>query len=430
MLRIDSHKEELPEAQSYKNGILTYGVKWGNKRILIRSDRTLDETSKGSFTHSDLTPAIVECFLKNDPVEPDFILRLRDFMRERVFFKNEKIPLFLAVWILGTYLYKVFCHFGYLWIISPVLQCGKTLLLDVISQFCFNSTQRLTNPSPSSIFREITQNNSTLIWDECDNLKRENGEDFSQLISMLNSGFQRGSVILRTEKVNGKFQNNRYEIYSPKVLCGLNQLPQTIRDRAFRITMVKKKDDEKIKRLVLQRDSEEIEAIRSNLYLWALNYCKDVEEVYHFLPDSNIPQISKLTDRERDIWEPIFAISLVLEETTNATSIFDQLTTLASEMSQKKAQESSSIISPLISLIKEKFFGDNKVEVFVPTAELFNLVREDTRLSDVLTSEKKMANFIQSLEPDAPCPTKKGGKRGYFFKKDWVEEILERYIYL
>jgi 5S rRNA maturation endonuclease (ribonuclease M5) len=430
LLKAGFHREELPEAQSYRDGILTYGVKWGQKRILIRSDHTLEETTQGSFTHSVLTPAIVSRFLNGDPVESDFILRLRDFIKERVFFKNEKIPLFLAVWIVGTYLYKVFCHYGYLWIVSPTPQCGKTLLLEVISQFCFNSTQRLTNPSPSSIFREITQNNSTLIWDECDNLKKEDREDFSQLNSMLNSGFQRGSVVLRTEKVNGRFEINRYEVYSPKVLCGLNQVPGTIRDRAFRITMVKKKESEKIKRFVLQRDLEQIEQIRSNLYLWALSYCKDVEKVYHQLPDLNIPHISKLTDRERDIWEPILAISLVLEKTTEINGISDQLVTLASEMSEKKSQEMNAIISPFISLIKDKFFGDNQSEVFVPTAELFGLVKQDERLRDVLTSEKKMANLIQSLEPDPPYPTKKGGKRGYFFKREWVEDIIERYISL
>jgi hypothetical protein len=54
--------------------------------------------------------------------------------------------------VVGTFLHVTFAFFGYLHITSASKRCGKSLLLELLSDVCFNATRTATDPSPAFIF--------------------------------------------------------------------------------------------------------------------------------------------------------------------------------------------------------------------------------------------------------------------------------------
>lgn len=425
----DSGEKRLFSAQDWVDGRLVYGGVFDGKKIMVASDGKiiLPENKECKFSRVAITAECVKRVRSGESVTgADLVNRLTEIFSSHVFFKDNRIPALLAIWTMGTYLYQIFSSYGYLWVTSPVKRCGKSLLLDLLSHLCYNATGRMVTPSEAAIFRIVDANNATLIIDEVEALRSKDREKNAGLLSLINAGFQRNSVVPRMEAHGKSFIINYFDTYSPKVLAGINSVVDTIEDRAFRILMARKRKGEQVNRFNLRKCESSLALLVDDLHLWAQQNAAKVAVEYEIVDSTSL---ENLDDRAKDIWEPILAIGgVVKKEKPESDKLLPVLTALAQDMGEiRKDKESSEEAIPAMLVVVKNLIPESEEELFIPSEELLENVKKEEALC-FLTSKKKVAVFLGRYGL-SPILQRQGAKptRGYVLRKEWVKETEERY---
>lgn len=131
-------------------------------------------------------------------------------------------------------------------ITSPTRGCGKTTLLDVLSQLVLRPLPA-ANVSASAIFRVVEGFRPTLMIDEADTFLRDNDE----LRGVLNSGHRKGGSVLRN--VGDDHEVRSFSTFGACAIALIGQLPGTLADRSVPITLTRRKRDEMITPFRLDR---------------------------------------------------------------------------------------------------------------------------------------------------------------------------------
>lgn len=433
LLNSESPKQSQFSAMEFINDQLFYGGIWDGKKVLLRSDgeiRFPESDEEFKFVRSKLTQSVAKRYRAEEIVKgKDLVEHLVRLFSNHIFFSDKRTSLLLALWTMGTYFFKAFKFYGYVLINSPVKQCGKSLLLDLLSHVCFNATSRLIIPSDASVFREVDANDSTLIIDEVESLSEKDREKNAGLIALLNGGFQKDSKVSRAEKIEGKKIDIVYfSAYSPKALAGIKKVVATIEDRSFRITMKKKLETEKTLRFDLRKQEKEVELLREDLYLWALKNIADVTEVYG--RSDEFKRIESIDDRQRDILEPLLSIASIIdiESDDEGLKTYRQLVDLALDMStSRQEREQLDATTSTMITIMEEFLG-KEIERFVSSEDLLIRVKNDDSIG-FISSKWKLSGFLSRFELHTSFHWQDGkSKRGYLIRQKWIEEIKARYL--
>jgi hypothetical protein len=431
LLELEAGQKKQHSAQTIHEGKLAFGGVFGGQKVLIRSDGEIvaeDKDCPFKFSQPKLRAIDVKNFREGKSVSgKDILDRLERLFSSHVYFRDSRIPMLLAVWVMATYLFKLFRFFGYIILNSPVKGCGKSLVLDILSLACFNATLRLTMPSAAVIFRQVDGDDSTLIIDEAETLGGTDQEK-ADLIGLLNAGFQRGAMVPRMEGKGTDMRIRNFSAFSPKCLAGINKLASTLEDRAFRIVMEKKTAKEKVERFNLRKLDSEVDAIRGDLYVWALKNAETVMEIYDRVDE--IPGLNGLGDRQRDIVEPLLSIALVIDGEGESVGIVETLKSLAFDMARSKDERDRAIeaIPAAISVIGNLMNGHT--ELFISNSALLEEMRKDDALG-FLESTKALAGFMKKLE--IYCKQRRTGegvRRGYTFDREQVEDWGRRYLWI
>lgn len=294
-------------AQSLVDGRLCYRT---NRGWVMTDGRIEDEETRCPLYHFS-TKGHIRFLDGEQPKISEAYDKVVDRLSRHIIWKSHHHHKIVALWILGTFFASIFTWYGYLWLTSPARRCGKSLLLELISLLSFNATPILTNPRPAYLYRTVDTNFPTVIIDELSQFRGDGGDDYTEILSLLNAGAKTGSVVARMEKAGEKYEAKYYHAYCPKALAGLVSLPETLNDRVLRIDMARKKAGEGVERLNLRKVGQELRDLRDSLYLVGLGYNKDVIQFYDNAEELDIPQ--ELDDRLRDILEPLFALAGVVD---------------------------------------------------------------------------------------------------------------------
>jgi len=92
---------------------------------------------------------------------------------------------------------------------------GKSRLLQVVGSICYRPIFTAGATTTSPIFRILDQVHGTLILDEAD---FSHSDEKSDLVKILNTGYQKGMAVLRTEG-KGVFEVKSYDVYGPKIVA-------------------------------------------------------------------------------------------------------------------------------------------------------------------------------------------------------------------
>jgi hypothetical protein len=98
----------------------------------------------------------------------------------------------IALWALHTHVYRQYEKSPRLSILSPVPNCGKSTVLNILNAMGWNS-KRITDPTVASTFR--LANGHTLLIDEVDNMSM-----IRNMRGILNDGHALGGSVTRTGK--------------------------------------------------------------------------------------------------------------------------------------------------------------------------------------------------------------------------------------
>ena len=163
-----------------------------------------------------------------------------------------------TLWVLHTHAIDAARISPLLAITSPEKRCGKTTLECLLSKLTHRPLPA-ANISPAALFRAVEKWQPTLLIDEADTFLRGNDE----LRGIINSGHTRDTAfVIRT--VGDDHEPARFSTWGPKAIALIGTLPPTLHDRSIVIRLRRKKPDEKVQRLEMDKLDTDRKSTRLN----------------------------------------------------------------------------------------------------------------------------------------------------------------------
>jgi len=212
----------------------------------------------------------------------------------------------VAAWIVHTWILyceaddsPTFDSTPRLAVLSPVKQCGKTRLLEVLDLLVPNPAFAVSI-SPAAMFRLIDKEKPTILLDEVDTIwNKRNSDQNEDLRGLINQGHRRGATIPRCEGPQHKVK--RFQVFGPLVLSGIGDVPDTVLDRSIIIPMRRRAPGESVDTFRARRAIRATSPTREALDEWATREHRCFENLDPEMPEG-------ITDRPADVWEPLIAI--------------------------------------------------------------------------------------------------------------------------
>jgi hypothetical protein len=197
----------------------------------------------------------------------------------------------VALWILHTHIYDRFTVTPRQALCSPVADCGKTTLIDVMSRLTARPA-KFDSITTAALYRVIDQTHPTLLIDEADNLGlalRPNG----RLRAVFNSGHRSGGTIAIVEGGSTR----RFSTFAPLALAlpEMRGLPRTLNSRSISITM--ERSQRRLRPYGINHPDPALDVAYGRILLW--------QREVKLNPDPEMP--AALRNRFADNWRPLIA---------------------------------------------------------------------------------------------------------------------------
>ena len=224
------------------------------------------------------------------------------FVRRFVVLTDSQVVL-LALWVLHAYVFRAMDSTPYVHVTSAEPRSGKSRLLEVI-ELLVPKPLKADNISGAALAHSI-ENGCTLLLDEIDSVFKPSGRQSDtqeSLRGIVNGGFRRSGRYIRMAGKGTEMTPKTFSTFGPKMLAGIGELPQTVRDRCVRIVTTRKLPTEHVERFRYRAARLQGEAIAERVSVWADSAFGLIQKAESEIPD-------ELDDRMMDAWEPLLAIA-------------------------------------------------------------------------------------------------------------------------
>lgn len=328
--------------------------------------------------------------------------------------KPARLP--VALWSLATHAFDLFDAFPYLSLSSPTPRCGKTRLLEVLELLCARPW-RGTAPTEAALFRFIEANQPTLLLDEVEGLaKKSASERDSAVLAILNAGYKKGQTVPRCAGNSHELRD--FKVYSPKAFSAIGRLPATLADRSIVVPMQRRAPGESVARFRFYLAKREAQPIRAAVEHAVKAFAGEIAKTY-----SDLPDLAFLTDRDEELFSPLFALCAVL-----APERVKELERSARSLSDLKAGDAIDDALPLKLLHDIRVIwpeGDGNAltkQVLVALADL----EESPWKSDCALNPRKLARMLRPFDVyPRQVRTASGEGKGYCFGE--LQRAISRY---
>jgi hypothetical protein len=298
---------------------------------------------------------------------------------------------------------------------SPTKRCGKTTLLDCLSNVV-RRPEMVAGTSEAAFIRTSHGFQPTWLMDEADRyLNPKNAGE--GLTAALNASSYRRTARKRVcvPAPDGKgWQVVTFEFWCPMILAGIRELTDTIQDRSIVITLQRAMPGE-VKARLINGTSPTFHDVQRKLYRWA-------QDLAEFDLDPFVPKF--LHNRAADLWRPLYAIA------HTAGGAWPERVRAASEKIHLETGAEENRLVQLLAAIKEVFGGRDRMT----TADLVGklLERDDEPWPTVRRGQPLDAYYLRSTLKgvvDRKTPVIRIGdktKRGYY-RADF-ELAWQRYL--
>jgi hypothetical protein len=391
-------------------------------------------------THSPEDQAEKDVGISTGPgeIKEERPIYLADVLHEIVYYiqryfslPNPAIAMLIACWIANTYGYRAFRYVGYLTLRSATPRCGKTRLLRLIGMLSAGSPRPTTSPTAAVLFRG---NRDVLLLDEVDNLRNKDKETHGAIVAVLNAGFEEGGVIERMEKdKQGNFVVQEFLVFGPKALAGIEQVTDTLADRAFVVDMYR--SDQRMPRLNMRKLDKTFQGIRNELAKWAETHHEALRAYYDQLP-AEMAELAGMDDRFQDVSEPLVVLATLADAEPSGVppvlpGLLEGLRAVAERRSVSSRERGLCVVLDIV----ESRWGmkvDEDREGLIDAEEIF--IASDQLLAECqgtdelnwIGSTTALAGFLKHFDL-APTPDKRGAKRGYRITREWVNRWRKSY---
>lgn len=311
--------------------LLRFGCGGRENAVFVYSNKKLEKTEWADEGGARISPATIHRFVDgwSKVKGKDLFERCEELLRSYLHVDDERLYTLFAVWTMATYVYRLFSHFGYLFVHSTFPRSGKTRVEEVLSHLCFEATVPLNAPTVPTI-RDTAAEGRTLVLDTLERWKEKNPEAHGAAMELLDAGFRNGGMVAKMVSVDGKWRKEQLPVYAPYVLAAIarESLTDTALDRSFVVEMRRKPVTIKKRKYRYHQCERECEPLRDDLYRWALENARALNGWYESTELEVAVDALELNDRAADIWKPLLAVARVL----GGARIWESLTSLAIAM--------------------------------------------------------------------------------------------------
>lgn len=212
----------------------------------------------------------------------------------------------LCLWTMLTYAYPASSAVPYLSVGGP-LGSGKSRLFEVLALLVHNPMQS-SNLTAPCLFRTLHAQGGTVLLDEAERL-RDRTPDAAEIRSILLAGYKRGGQASRLEKSGDDFKPTSFDVYGPKALAAISNLPSALVSRCIRIMMFRAGKNSPVPKRRIDPSEKVWQQLRDDLHSMALTYGARFVEMTHWLPSCQ-----DLNGRALELWQPILALAKFVED--------------------------------------------------------------------------------------------------------------------
>jgi len=228
----------------------------------------------------------------------ELLTSIQKILRQHVTLKPE-LEEAVTAWAVMTWLHDALEVAPFLNVTSPDMRCGKSTLLDVLSQLVRRPLANAGSITGPALFRTIEEYAPTMLLDEIDTYLKDNPD----LMGTIN-GSQRKTQAFQIRCVGEDHEPRRFATWCPKVLTGIRKIPDTVLDRSIIIRMERRSKNDPPIIQFRRRDKRAFSDIQRKIVRWI----DDNEAVIMTgLGKVNFPE--GLDDRAADCWECLLAIT-------------------------------------------------------------------------------------------------------------------------
>jgi hypothetical protein len=214
----------------------------------------------------------------------------------------------LACWSLLSYVFPVFDAVPYIAVGGPA-HSGKSRVFELLSQVVLRplNTSNVSNPA---LFRSLHAFGGVALLDEAERLRESRSPEVQELLSSLLAGYKRNGVATRCEAAgDGQFVMRHFNVFGPKALAAINELPPTLATRCLAVPMFRSPPGSMKPRLRVEADAKRWQMLRDALHILAMEHGSE----WLALPARQdiVPQMS---GRNFELWQPLLSIAAWLED--------------------------------------------------------------------------------------------------------------------
>ncbi|MFH8260605.1 DUF3631 domain-containing protein [Streptomyces roseolus] len=290
---------------------------------------------------------------------------LRAQFRRYVVLPSEDAVTAVTLWVAATHLQTAWQHAPRLAVVGPAKRCGKSRLLDVITETVHDPLITV-NASAAAVFRSITENPPTLLVDEADTLfgSAKVAEKNEEMRGLLNAGHQRNRPTLRVSGPNHEVA--KFPTFAMAALAGIGDLPDTIMDRSVVIRMRRRRPGENVAEFRTVRDTPALHAVRDRLVAWLGPLHDTALDLTPAMP---------VEDRAADTWQPLVAMADLAGGPWPEAARAACLAMTRHEAEQD--QDNSALNLRLLADIRRAFAAEGN-PALLRTGRLIGILNEDT----------------------------------------------------
>lgn len=280
------------EATTLRELFVLAGVKANQADAAVRERQGPAETTSLSGSTLDLSDP--EPW--PEPVDGDALLDEIAAAFRRYLALPDGADVILALWTLFAHAHDAFAVSPMLAFVSPIRGAGKTTALTVLSALLPRPmfASNLTGPV---LFRAVERFEPTLLIDEADTILRDR-EDLRTILNASHS--RRTAIVPRT--VGDEYEPRLFSTWCPKAIAMIGDLPATLHDRSLVIHMRRRRPDEIIQSVRLDRLDSELGPILRRAIRWAADHEEQLRQADPMMPD-------ELRDRAADNARPLLAVA-------------------------------------------------------------------------------------------------------------------------
>jgi len=422
-------KPQLHAAMDLIDGKLAYGIPNGKKPQFVTNHKLLkysviqDEYVIDNYPQQlKFSLSGIKKYLNKEKINPTHLYKnIRRLFENHIIFQFDWQIDITVIWVIGTYLYRCFPLYPYYWIKSPTKRCGKTRLLELMAALCFNSNGIETAPSEAVLYRLPDITAGTLLWDEAEHLGKQN--DRNELISILNTAYRKDGKISRCEGKDHKVKF--YNVYRPVALAGIYNLPDTVEDRSLKIELIRKKRQEKVNKLQIERIENDLQKLRDNLHIFALENANLIRDAYNDFDDSIIPK--EVDDRLRDALEVIMSVAAGILYHDPDFNLISVLKTAAESLSGiRNSDEDDISFIRAVNILKTEIYSRGDDYLIIKSKDAIELFNEGG--IEWVSEPKHASQILRNLGFRSGSHRGEGDViRGYKITREKIIDLYLRY---